>query len=64
MKMAIGWLASWALYLMGDIASRLLRAPESWPYWWFDAWYAVYNRLMVKSVGVQRWGGAGPWGSD
>ena len=61
MKRAIGWLVSWALYWMGDIASRPLRAPESWPEWWFAAWYAVYNRLMLRSVSAQDWGGSGPW---
>jgi hypothetical protein len=61
MKKLIGWAVSWMLYWLGEMASKPLGAPESFPQWWFDLFYTLYNRLMGASSDVQDWGGAGPW---
>ena len=57
MKKIIGYILSWTLYWLGDLASK--------PMHYFDwGWiYPVYNRLMIWSTDVQDWSGAdGPWG--
>ena len=57
MKKLVGWLLSWLFFWLGDLVSR----PMNWLecMWWL---YPVYNRLMVWSYDVQKWGGdCGPW---
>lgn len=54
------WLASWTLYLMGDLVWRIFYVwtgigMGSWPV------YQTYNRLMLWSDSVQG-DGRGPWG--
>jgi hypothetical protein len=57
MKYFAGTIA-WFLYGLGHLVSRLDR---------FDserlaaAWYPVYNRCMLWSVGIQGPGDFGPW---
>jgi hypothetical protein len=57
---AIRWLCAWALYVLGDAISYMLKVPDSWPMWWFDIFYAPYNRLMCTSSRIQG-DGPGPW---
>lgn len=55
MKRAMGWLVSWALYWLGHAVSRVMNwADAGWP-------YPAYRWLMLASVDVRDWGGAGPW---
>ncbi|WP_155635562.1 hypothetical protein [Burkholderia territorii] len=56
MKAAIGFIASWSFFWLGDWVSR----PMLW--WdWAGHLYTPYNWLMLKSVAWQNWGGKGPW---
>lgn len=56
MKRIVGYLASWALFWLGDITAKLMNHdPLAWL-------YPVYNRIMGWSVDVQDWSGVdGPW---
>lgn len=55
MKVATGWVLSWALFWCGHAVSKLMHMRG------LGRLYAVYNRLMCWSVAVQDWSGAGPW---
>ena len=62
---AFGWLVSWTLFLIGDVASKVTcamsdRVPECLAY----PLYRLYQWSMCRSSDVQDWGGAGPWGGD
>lgn len=67
---AVRWAVAWALYLLGDLASRAVSAldrdaPEGAGDDWtpgpaFDAAFAAYQRLMLASDRVQG-DGPGPW---
>ena len=48
MKPIVSFFASWILFILGDIVSRI------GPYRW-------YQPLMCSSYRVQGWGGKGPW---
>jgi hypothetical protein len=56
MKKFIGYIVSWTLFWLGDLASK----PMNYLDW---AWlYPIYNCLMSLSLDVQDWSGAaGPW---
>ncbi|WP_157637569.1 hypothetical protein [Burkholderia ubonensis] len=57
MKKAIGWLAAWALFLMGDGVFALGERHGG------RRLCRMYNRLMLASVRVQDWADVvGPWG--
>lgn len=60
MKRAIGWCLAWALYWLGDVASKLIMSPRESR---TDlVVYPIYNKLMGWSYRVQHWSGArSPW---
>ena len=61
MKRYLGFVLSWALFLMGDLVSRL---PDmGWEYEGRggEMLYRIYSRLMCASCDIQDWGGKGPW---
>lgn len=56
--------ASWSLYWMGDVASRILDLnanDDAYAELWCGFWYPIYNRLMLWSVDVQGETENGPW---
>lgn len=57
MKMAVGFIASWALFWIGYVVSRMCMTRH----WYVPGSYPVYNRLMLASIDCQDWGGHGPW---
>lgn len=57
------WVIAWALYLLGDLASRAvtcLDSDEEDPGWLFHLAFQAYQRLMLASDRVQG-DGPGPW---
>jgi hypothetical protein len=57
MKKFVGYIASWSLYWLGDLISRIMN--------YFDSgWlYPVYNRVMSASIDIQKWAdNTTPWG--
>lgn len=58
MKKCIAFVVSWALFVSGDLVSRLMHRCEQ-----AGRLYPIYNWLMIKSTDMQDWGGnASPWG--
>lgn len=61
MKQAIGWTLSWACYLAGDAASRVIARLDPQSDWLCRVCYWCYNTPMIASHRLQEWGGKGPW---
>jgi len=61
MKKVIGCTLAWALFLVGDLVSRINDRIDPRSELLQDLCYWCYNKPMLLSNCLQDWGGAGPW---